>query len=248
MGKYIWNMTNTAAIAKFHKYCVWPMTIGWLPDTSKSISWSWCAHENVMAFHSKVFQLCKLRLVLRTCPAFCRLQYGEVREGLVSFLTRDDIRIERLVERVWLCAGALGPEQQTVPSYQVTYNTYLANRRLLNTPSVECVVSWTKLETQPVISAKFCHFLITSCSDEKRYQALATFPYCKRRKAEWDAIIPYSTHNCLCPPTHVVVIKTSIGGHTILKKWIGNHWPVLLYMELLSLYSKFYGMHVIVLE
>ena len=53
-----------------------------------------------MAFHSKVFQLCKLCLVLRTYPAFCRLQYGEVREGLVSFLTRDDIRIERLVERV----------------------------------------------------------------------------------------------------------------------------------------------------
>ena len=36
---------------------------------------------------------------------------------------------------------------------------------------------------QPVCSENFCHFPITSCSREKRYQALHAFPYCKWRKA-----------------------------------------------------------------
>ena len=36
---------------------------------------------------------------------------------------------------------------------------------------------------QPVSSANFLNLVITSCSREKRYQALPTFPYCKRRKA-----------------------------------------------------------------
>ena len=38
-------------------------------------------------------------------------------------------------------------------------------------------------ETQPVSSANFCNLLITSRSREKRYQALPTFPHCKRQKA-----------------------------------------------------------------
>jgi len=38
-------------------------------------------------------------------------------------------------------------------------------------------------KTQPVSSANFRNLLITSCSREKRYQALPTLPYCKRRKA-----------------------------------------------------------------
>ena len=53
---------------------------------------------------------------------------------------------------------------------------YLASRgRLSYTPSVECVVSWTIRETQPVCSENFCLFPITSCSCEKRYQGSPYF-------------------------------------------------------------------------
>ena len=38
-----------------------------------------------------------------------------------------DIRIERVVERVYLCVGALGPEEHKEPRYQVTYHMYLAS-------------------------------------------------------------------------------------------------------------------------
>ena len=51
------------------------------------------------------------------------------------------------------------------------------------TPSDERVVSRTIRETQPVCSENFRHFPITSCSREKRYQALHAFLYCKRWKA-----------------------------------------------------------------
>ena len=37
-----------------------------------------------------------------------------------------DVRIERVVERVYLCVGALGPEEHKEPRYQVTYHMYLA--------------------------------------------------------------------------------------------------------------------------
>ena len=36
-----------------------------------------------------------------------------------------DIRIERMVERVQLCVGTLGIEQQKEPRYQITYHTQL---------------------------------------------------------------------------------------------------------------------------
>jgi len=50
---------------------------------------------------------------------------------------------ERMIERVWLCVGALSQEQQKEPRYQVTYHAYLASKRRLSyTPSVECVVGW----------------------------------------------------------------------------------------------------------
>ena len=134
--------------------------------------------------------------------------------------------------------GPLGPEQQTVPSYQVTYNTYLASRRwMLNTPSVECVGGWT---TQPVSSANFCHFLITSCSDEKRYQALATFR--TARDGKLSGTLSYHTllttvsdtsHSYCCD-------KIQVLGVTLFRKWV-EKGSVLLYMELLSLYSQFYG-------
>ena len=53
-----------------------------------------------------------------------------------------DVGIERVVERVQLCVGALGPEQQKEPRYQVTYHTYLASGRQLSyTPSVKRVVN-----------------------------------------------------------------------------------------------------------
>ena len=52
-----------------------------------------------------------------------------------------DVRIEREVERVRLCVGALGPEQRKEPRYKVAYHTYLASgRRLSYTLRVECVV------------------------------------------------------------------------------------------------------------
>ena len=64
-------------------------------------------------------------LVPRPSPAFRCLKFGKAGEGLVSFLT-SDVRIERMVESVLLCMGALGPEQQKEPRYQVTYYMYLA--------------------------------------------------------------------------------------------------------------------------
>ena len=52
-----------------------------------------------------------------------------------------DVRIEKVVERVSLCVGALGPEQQKEPRYKVAYHTYLASgRRLSYTLSVERIV------------------------------------------------------------------------------------------------------------
>ena len=54
-----------------------------------------------------------------------------------------DVRIERVVERVWLCVGALGPDQRKEPNYQVAYHTYVASgRRLSYTLSIERVVIW----------------------------------------------------------------------------------------------------------
>ena len=49
----------------------------------------------------------------------------------------------RMVERVSLCVGALGPEQQTESRYQVTYhNMYVVSGRQLSyTPSIEAS-SW----------------------------------------------------------------------------------------------------------
>ena len=48
-----------------------------------------------------------------------------------------DVGIERVVERVQLCVGTLGPEQQKEPRYQVTCHTYLASgRRQSYTPSM----------------------------------------------------------------------------------------------------------------
>ena len=61
---------------------------------------------------------------------------------------------------------------------------YLASGGQLSyTPSVERVVGWTILETQPVRSEIFLPFQIMSCSHEKIDQALPAFPYCKRWKA-----------------------------------------------------------------
>ena len=61
--------------------------------------------------------------------------------GIFSHVS--DVRIERVVERVWLCVGALGSEQRKQPRYKVAYHTYLASRRQLSyTLSVERVVGW----------------------------------------------------------------------------------------------------------
>ena len=129
-------------------------------------------------------------LIPRPRPAFCHLQYGKWGEpGIFSHVS--NVRIERMVE---LCEGALGPEQQTGPRYYVTYHMYLACRgRMLYTPSVECVVGWTIHETQPVSFADFLHFPITSCSHEKRYQALPTFLCSKWWKPEQGLVARLNT-------------------------------------------------------
>ena len=44
---------------------------------------------------------------------------------------------------------------------------------------------------QPVCFENFRHFPITSCSHEKRYQALHAFPYCKRQKAGQGLVCLY---------------------------------------------------------
>ena len=60
---------------------------------------------------------------------------------------------------------------------------YLASGgRLSYTPSVERVVGWTIHENVACSFWKFHHFPITSCSRDKRYQALPAFLYCKRWK------------------------------------------------------------------
>ena len=46
------------------------------------------------------------------------------------------------------------------------------------TPSVECAVGETRRKTRLVLT-------IMSCSCEKRYQPLSTFPYSKQWKAGW---------------------------------------------------------------
>ena len=49
--------------------------------------------------------------------------------------------MERMVERVKLCVGAQGPEQQKEPTQQIIYKTHLASGgQLLYTPSIERVV------------------------------------------------------------------------------------------------------------
>ena len=46
--------------------------------------------------------------------------------------------------------------------------------------------SWLKKhKTQPASFANFCHFLITSCPREKRYQPLPTLPYWNQWKPGW---------------------------------------------------------------
>jgi len=67
------------------------------------------------------------------------------------------------------CTGAQNSK------HQVTYDMYLASgRRLLYTPSIE-LVAQTIHETLLFCPGLFCHLSITSCSREKRYQALSAF-------------------------------------------------------------------------
>jgi len=57
----------------------------------------------------------------------------------------------------------------------VTYFTYLASEeRVSYTPSIERIVEWTVCKTLPFCSKKFWPLSITSCSREKRSQALPT--------------------------------------------------------------------------
>ena len=87
--------------------------------------------------------LLAVSLVPRPRPTFRHFQYGKAGRGPGIFSHVSDVRIERVVERVWLCVGALGPEQWKEPRYKVAYHTYLASgRRLPYTLSVECVVGW----------------------------------------------------------------------------------------------------------
>ena len=58
---------------------------------------------------------------------------------------------------------------------------YLASRvRLLYTPSVECVVSWTIRETQPVCSENFSIFWLRHAHMREKIPGSPCFSYCKR--------------------------------------------------------------------
>ena len=76
------------------------------------------------------------------------------------------------------------------------YHMYLVSgRRLSFIPSVECIVGWKYAKRSLLVWQIFCHFLITSCSREKRYQALPTLLYWKRRKAWWGLGTPHATNS-----------------------------------------------------
>ena len=98
--------------------------------------------ERAMVSTLPGFNLSMLSLVPRPCLAFRCLQCGKA--GGPGYLFLRDIRIERMVERVYLCMGTLGPEQQKEPRCQPAHHIYLASRgRLSYTPSIEPVVGWT---------------------------------------------------------------------------------------------------------
>ena len=60
------------------------------------------------------------------------------------------------------------------------FESFLWGGWLLYTPSIEFVVGW---EISEIHFFVLCNLSITSCSHEKRYQALLAFSYCKWRKA-----------------------------------------------------------------
>ena len=124
--------------------------------------------------------------------------------------------------------GAQGPEQQKEPRYQVIDHTYLtsgAKRWACNQLKIHVC------ETQP---ANFHHFLITSCSHEKRYQPLHAFPYWKRWKAGWylgtrlnDVISTECLWICWLfdhPQTIVGNYKQLwlLGGESLIRQWLFN--------------------------
>ena len=94
-----------------------------------------------------------------------------------------DVRIERMVERVELCVGAMGLKQAKVPGNLSRISA--SEGRLSYTPSVECLSQLKVRKTQPVIILQlfFLPFLDYVMLTEKRCQALPAFPYCKRWKA-----------------------------------------------------------------
>ena len=87
-----------------------------------------------------------LCLALFPGPAQLSIAFStEKQERAGIFPHVSDIRKERKIERVYLCVGALGPEQRKEPRYQITYYMYLVSgRRLSYTPSIECV-GWVYL-------------------------------------------------------------------------------------------------------
>ena len=122
-------------------------------------------------------------LIPRPRPAFCCLQYGKVGEGPGIFSHMSDVRIERMVERVWLCVGALGPEQWKSQGtrYIVAYHMYVTSGRWrYYTLSIKCVVGWKYAKYSLLV---WQIFVILWLHHEKRYQASPTFLYCKQQKS-----------------------------------------------------------------
>ena len=94
-----------------------------------------------------------------------------------------DVRIERVVERVWLCVGTLGPEQRKEPRYEVAYHTYLASGR-------RCLTHWPlsawSVEIMPNTACKFGKFSQLADYAMLTWEKILGSPrflYCKQRKA-----------------------------------------------------------------
>ena len=114
-----------------------------------SLVWRFCLlfqHNSLMLVNAQNYAsiMCQglmvtwwSRLASFPGPAQISIAFSTVKRERAWYL------IERMVERVWLCVGALGPEQRKEPRYKVAYHTYLASGRQLSyTLSVERIVDW----------------------------------------------------------------------------------------------------------
>ena len=122
---------------------------------------------------------------VRPHPAFRCLRVKRERAWYSCIFSHvSDVRIERVVERVWLCMGALGPEQRKEPRYKVAYHMYLASgRRLSYTLSAEHVVDWKYAKRSLLVRQIFTTCWLRHAHVRKDTRPSPALPYCKRQKA-----------------------------------------------------------------